>query len=103
MSNQLLQKICGVKVHRTNFFRESLGKFRQDILLNPQNLPAPTPMPTVYYLRSSPAAVWPHAAFDNEICGRPHVIKNIRLGGRAGVHGSKTNARQENQSTKLFF
>ena len=42
---------------------------------------------------AQPAAV-------NEICGRPHVIQNIRLGGRAGVYWSKTNARQENQSTR---
>jgi len=41
-----------------------------------------------------------HAAFDNEICGRPHVIWNIRFGGRAGVYCSKTNAWQENQSTR---
>jgi len=42
----------------------------------------------------------PHAAFDNEICVRPHVILNIRFGGYAGVCWSKTNARQENQSIR---
>jgi len=31
---------------------------------------------------AQPAAVRPHAAFDNEICVRPH----IRFGGRAGVY-----------------
>jgi len=45
---------------------------------------------------AQPAAVWPHAAFDNKICGRPHVIWNIRFGGCAGVCWSKTNPRQEN-------
>jgi len=40
------------------------------------------------------------AAFDSEICGRPHVIWNTRFGGRAGEYWSKTNARQENQSTQ---
>jgi len=41
-----------------------------------------------------------HAAFDNEICGRPQVISNIRFGGRDGVYWSKTNTRQENQWTR---
>jgi len=52
--------------------------------------------PTVHNLR-------PHAAFDNEICGRPHVIQNKiwrpcwRI---LKQYWSKTNARQENQSTR---
>jgi len=37
------------------------------------------PKSTVHNLR-------PHAAFDNGISGRPHVILNIRFGGRAGVY-----------------
>jgi len=28
----------------------------------------------IYVNSAQPAAVWPHAAFDNEICSRPHVI-----------------------------
>jgi len=30
----------------------------------------------MYRNGAQPEAVRPHAAFDNEICGRPHVILN---------------------------
>ena len=39
---QQLQKIGDV--HRIKVFRSNLEKFKQNILCNPKNLPAPTPM-----------------------------------------------------------
>jgi len=43
----------------------------------------------IYANGAQPAAIRLHAAFDNDICSRPHLIKNTRFGGCAGVYWSK--------------